>query len=64
MTSEKTGFRKNMALLDERFPGKDFLTVTEVAALLGRDRRTVKKKLTFNRLGLISKADLAREICV
>lgn len=64
MPREKSGYRENLALLNERFPGKDALSPADVALFLGRTTRTVKKYIPFNKLGLITKADLARMVCL
>ena len=64
MPREKSGYRANLELLNKRFPDKEALNATEVAAFLGRSRQTVKKHIPFNSMGLITKADLARVVCV
>ena len=65
MGREKEGYRHNIELLNERFPEKDALTLKEVADWLGRQPRTVKKHIKFNeKTKLITKADLARQVCV
>ena len=64
MPREKSGYRQNLEFLNERFPNKDALTITEVAMFLGRTTRTVRKYISFNRMGLITKADLARQVCI
>ena len=50
MAREKEGYRENLELLGEAFPGKKMLTVEEVSAYLGCDRRTIT--------GLIEKGKL------
>ena len=69
MSREKQGYRETIALLNERFPDHDALNKTETAAFLGVSTRTVQRyaadgKLRFNHLGRVSKADLARSVCV
>jgi excisionase family DNA binding protein len=72
MPKEKNGYRENIAILNEMFPGQNSLGVSEAAAYLGVDRRTVvrlinKKMLPANNVGCgkyniyrISKLALAR----
>lgn len=50
MAREKEGYRENLELLGEAFPGKKMLTVEEVSDYLGCDRRTIT--------GLIEKGKL------
>ena len=62
---EKAGYRDTIALLNTRFPNKDMLTVAEVMEFCGISRNTAKKKIRFNDLtGKVTKADLARQVCV
>lgn len=63
MGREKDGFRDNWELLDKRFPGKDMLNIKDVMEFTGQSRNTVIKKIRFSPLKLISKTDLARQIC-
>jgi len=63
MSREKEGYRDNIAMLNERFPDKDALTRADVAAVLGVTMRSrVLDRIKFNRLRLVTKADLARQI--
>ena len=64
MPREKAGYRDTIALLNERFPEKDVLKVVDVIAFTGMSRPTVKKHIRFNPAGKITKADLARQVCV
>lgn len=65
MPREKEGYRLTLEWLNEKFPNKDFLNKSEVADLLGRDIKTVRRNIEFNkRTGLVSKPDLARQVCV
>lgn len=65
MPREKEGYRLTLEWLNEKFPDKDFFNRSEVADLLGRDVKTVRQKIEFNKLtGLVSKPDLARQVCV
>lgn len=62
---EKAGYRDCIALLNERFPDKDMLNIAEVMQFCGISRKTVKRHIKFNALtGKITKADLARQVCV
>ena len=64
MSREKEGFRDTIAQLNEMFPGKGMLTTKEVAQFMGVERHTVRRKIRFNETtGLVTKADLARQVC-
>lgn len=68
MAREKECYRDNLQRLDERFPDKEILTVSDVAAWTGLDRRTVTRLYGDRFMGkkhkckYISKADLARAV--
>ena len=65
MSREKEGFRDTIAQLNEMFPGKGMLSTNDVAQFMGVNRRTAVKKIRFNETtGLVTKADLARQVCV
>ena len=65
MSREREGFRDNLALLNERFPDRDMLTITDVAAWMGVSMQTVKRLVRFNeQTRRVSKADLARQVSV
>lgn len=65
MAREKEGFRDCIALLNARFPDKDMLNIAEVMEFCGISRNTAKKKIRFNATtGKITKADLARQVCI
>ena len=66
MSREKQGYRETIAALNEMFPDQGMLNKTEVAKFLGVNPRTIqRKKLQFNEAtGRITKADLARQVCV
>lgn len=64
MPREKDGYRDTIAMLNERFPEKDMLNIGEVMTFTGMSRPTVKKHIQFNPAGKITKADLARQVCV
>ena len=40
------------------------LSKSEVARFMGVSERTVRRKIAFNRFGMLKKADLARQICL
>ena len=63
---EKEGYRDTIADLNRIFPEKGMLSKNEVAQFLGVSVRTVeRRRLIFDRTtGRITKADLARQICV
>jgi hypothetical protein len=60
MPREKDSYRDNLERLLAAYPGKEVLTVAEVARYLKRDPRTVQKVLPFKPHIGISIATLAR----
>ena len=65
MSREKTGFRDTMASLNEMFPDQIALNRSQVAKALGVNRSTILRRgIKFNGMGQITKADLARQICI
>lgn len=65
MSREKAGFRETIADLNRVFPIQGTLSKAEVATYLGVDRRTVNRRgIRFNDMGRVTKADLARQICL
>lgn len=65
MGREREGYRENLELLEQRYPGRMLLTIEEVMEVTGyTSRTTVKKylgKYFVNRR--ISKTHLARYLC-
>ena len=66
MSREKQGYRDTIAQLNEMVPDKGMLSKTETGMFLGVDIKTVKRRgIKFNEAtGRITKADLARQVCV
>ena len=66
MSREKAGFRDTIAALNEMFPDQGMLGKGEVARFLGVNRSTVARRgIQFNQVtGRVTKADLARQICL
>lgn len=66
MSREKQGYRETLAALNEMFPDQGMLNKTEAARFLGVSPRTIhRKKIQFNETtGRITKADLARQVCI
>lgn len=66
MSREKDGFRDTIAQLNDMFPDQGMLSKTEVARFMGVDRSTVARRgIRFNEAtGRVTKADLARQICL
>ena len=65
--SEKADYRANIERLNNRFPDKDLLNVSDVAKFTGFDRRKVnavfgKEFKTYGKSKAMSKATLARLI--
>jgi len=60
---EREGYRENLALLNERFPDKDVLSVADVAAFMGVSRDTVRSRIKISPVThRVTKPDLARQI--
>ena len=66
MGREKAGFRDKLAALNEMFPDQGMLGPGEVARFLGVVPSTVRRRgIRFNaNTGRVTKADLARQICI
>lgn len=70
MSREKQGYRDTILALNEMFPEQGMLSRKEVAQFLGVNTTTLDRwvdtgKLRMNsRLGRLTKADLARQICI
>jgi len=64
MGREKEGYRDTIALLNERFPDHDLLNIAQAMEFTGYSRNTIKKWIRFPPSGKISKADLARQVCI
>jgi hypothetical protein len=65
MAREKDGYRDNLAILNERYPEHDMLTIEQVMQVTGhKSRATVRKhfgSMLVNKR--LSKAALARYMC-
>lgn len=63
MPREHTDYRNNLAILNDRFPDHDMLTIEEAMLVWGcKSVNTIKKLIPFvNRR--VSKATLARLMC-
>ena len=66
MPREKQGYRECIAQLNEMFPNQGMLGKGEVAKFLCVNRSTVLRRgIVFNTVtGRVTKADLARQICI
>ena len=66
MSREKEGYRGTLEQLNEMFPDKGMLNKNEVARFIGVNRTTIRHYgIAFNETtGRITKADLARQLCV
>ena len=62
MSREKEGFRDNLVRLDELFPGKEMLYVSEIQRAFGISRRRVERMVAPKLIDgkYISKVNLAR----
>lgn len=65
MAREKEGYRENLEILNEMFPGAVMLNMNQVMQVLGCvDRRTLMRKIPKNWVdNRISKVYLARYMC-
>ena len=61
MEAERETLQINLERLNEFFPDRDLLSVTDVVRFTGRDRRTVVKFFNF-RNNFISKVEVARTL--
>lgn len=64
MAREKDGFRVNLERINEVFPDRELLSVSDISRFEGTARDTVRKRYTFNRFGKVTKADYARQVSV
>lgn len=66
MGREKAGYRDTIAELNRLFPEQGMLSKAEAAQFLGVSVKTLRRKgLLFNpATNRITKADLARQVCV
>ena len=63
MAREKEYFRDVLESIRDAYPGKEMLNIKEVAAFIGCDYRTAKKRFSFTKYNWISVVVLAREMC-
>jgi len=61
MPLEKPSYRDNLERIKEKYPGKEYLRMIDVAKFCGIDWRTAKKRFEFKD-NCISVAKLAREM--
>lgn len=62
---EKQGYRDTIEALHKRYPGKEVLTMKEVAEVLGKSLAAAYRLVKHNkRIGGVTIADLARQICI
>lgn len=66
MSREKQGYHECIAALNDMFPEQGMLSKGEVAKFLGVTTRTINRhKIQFNpATGRVTKADLARQVCI
>ena len=65
MAREKEGYRENLEILNELFPGAVMLNMNQVMSVIGcADRRTLMRKIPNNWVNnRLSKVYLARYMC-
>lgn len=61
MPKEKADYRDLLERLDAAFPGRELLTKRDVAAWLGVNEKTVKRRYGWPR-GKVSKTQVARAV--
>ena len=61
MLKDCEGFRVQMERLNDFFPDREMLSISDVVRFTGRDRRTVVKFFNF-RNNFISKVEVARTL--
>lgn len=64
MGREKQGYRDTIAELNRMFPEKGMIDKKDAARFMGRSVKTVQRRITFNKDGLLTKPDFARQVCV
>ena len=70
MGREKQGYRDTVAALNDMFPDQGMLGRPEVARFLGVHRNTLDRYIKDGKISFksgierVSKADLARQICI
>lgn len=70
MSREKAGFRETVAALNDMYPDQGMLSRAEIARFFGVHVTTVDRWVRDGKLrigtptGRLSKADLARQICI
>lgn len=64
MGREKEGYRDNLERINSAVPDRECLKKADVKNITGWSYKTMHKRLTFNRFGEITKADLARQLSV
>lgn len=62
--SEKKGYRDTLAQIISMCPERECLKKSDVKRITGWDYKTQAARLTFNRFGELTRADLARQICI
>ena len=62
MPREKEDFRDNLDRLEEKFPGREYISAKEAAEFLGLDIRTVRKHFPIKPRWGITKVALAKAI--
>lgn len=65
MPREKEGYRKNLEILNDRFPDQDMLKIVDVMQVFGfKTERTARKHFgPYIRFGRISKSTVADMMC-
>lgn len=64
MGREKQGYRDTIAELNRMFPDKGMLTKADTARFMGKSLTTVRRRIQFNKDGMLTKPDLARQVCL
>lgn len=62
--SEKAGYRDTLERIIAIVPDRECLKKADIRRVTGWDYRTITKRIRFNKFGEITRADLARQICI
>ena len=62
--SEKAGYRDTLEEVIRAVPERECLKKKDVCRITGWDYRTVMRRIRFNQFGEVTRADLARQICI
>ena len=62
--SEKAGYRDTLEMIIRAVPERECLNKKDVCRITGWCYHTVMRRIRFNQFGEVTRADLARQICI